>query len=174
MTIIRKNDHLFLDRYKGILEGCPGYKFRQDGIFVSLDEASRLVLAVRKKPYECTDREEFDALKSAVIKLEATVAEAMMEKREKAPEKTPEVNPARFDELMRRVVGIIVDQLELVDASGVHEDSELEGDLGADELDRTEIVLAIEEQFGVAISDEEAETLTTPRKIVEFLISEGF
>lgn len=90
MTIIRKNDSLWLDRYKDMLEGCPWYKFRQDGIFIPLDEASRLDLAFRKKPLECADKEEFDALRSAVIKLEATVAEAMREKQEKAPEKTPE------------------------------------------------------------------------------------
>ena len=39
--------------------------------------------------------------------------------------------------------------------------------------DRTEIVICVEEQFGVAISEDEAETLTTPRKIVEFLMSKG-
>ena len=89
MTIIRKNDRLFLGRYIDILEGCPDYKFRQDGIFIPLDVASRLDLAFRKKPYECTDEEELNALKSAVIKLEATVAEAMREKQKKAPEKTP-------------------------------------------------------------------------------------
>lgn len=84
-----------------------------------------------------------------------------------------DVKSAKCDELMRRVVGIIVDQLGLVDGSRVHEDSELGNDLGADELDRTEIVILVEEQFGVAIPEDEAETLTTPRKIVEFLISKG-
>ena len=76
----------------------------------------------------------------------------------------------KYDELMRRVVGMIVDQIGLVDGSRVHEDSELGYDLGADELDRIEIVISVEEQFGVTISEEEAETLTTPRKIVEFLM----
>lgn len=77
MKIIRKNDHLFLDRYKDILDGCPEYKFRQDGIFIPLDEAAYLDMGLRKCPYECTSKDEFDAIKSAVMKLKATIAEAI-------------------------------------------------------------------------------------------------
>jgi hypothetical protein len=81
MKIIRGDDCLFLDRYKDILDGCPEYKFRQDGIFIPLGEAAYLEIGLRKRPYECTSMDEFNSVKSAVIKLKATVAKAMREKR---------------------------------------------------------------------------------------------
>ena len=51
---------------------------------------------------------------------------------------------------------IIVEQLS-VDASMVTEDTNLMKDLEADSLDAVEIIMAIEEQFGIEIPDNEAE-----------------
>ncbi|OCR21746.1 acyl carrier protein [Pseudomonas syringae] len=44
-------------------------------------------------------------------------------------------------------------------------------DLGADSLDTVELVMAIEEEFGVEIPDTEAESLTTVGKVVDFILS---
>lgn len=42
-------------------------------------------------------------------------------------------------------------------------------DLGADSLDAVELIMALEDNYGVAISDEDAAQLTTVGKIVEYL-----
>jgi acyl carrier protein len=42
-------------------------------------------------------------------------------------------------------------------------------DLGADSLDTVELIMALEEQFGVEVPDEEAEKLTTVGKAVEYI-----
>ncbi|MBW2333243.1 MAG: acyl carrier protein [Deltaproteobacteria bacterium] len=42
-------------------------------------------------------------------------------------------------------------------------------DLGADSLDQVELIMAMEEDFGVSISDEEAEKITTVRDAIEYI-----
>lgn len=42
-------------------------------------------------------------------------------------------------------------------------------DLGADSLDTVELIMALEEQFGVEVPDEEAEKLTTVGKAIEYI-----
>jgi len=42
-------------------------------------------------------------------------------------------------------------------------------DLGADSLDTVELVMAFEEEFGMEISDEDAEKLTTVQAVVDYL-----
>ncbi|HBE74025.1 MAG TPA: acyl carrier protein [candidate division Zixibacteria bacterium] len=55
---------------------------------------------------------------------------------------------------------IIIDRLG-VDASQVTPEASFIEDLGADSLDTVELVMALEEKFGMEISDEDAEKLTT-------------
>jgi acyl carrier protein len=67
-----------------------------------------------------------------------------------------------------RVKKIIVDQLgveeELVTAEASFVD-----DLGADSLDTVELVMALEEEFGIEIPDEDAEKITRVREAVEYI-----
>nr|KXH70653.1 MAG: acyl carrier protein [Candidatus Thorarchaeota archaeon SMTZ1-83] len=42
-------------------------------------------------------------------------------------------------------------------------------DLGADSLDTVELIMALEEKFGVEVPDEDAETLTTVGKAIEYI-----
>ena len=63
---------------------------------------------------------------------------------------------------------IIVEQLS-VDASMVTEETNLMKDLEADSLDAVEIIMAIEEQFGIEIPDDEAEKFQTVEDLVEYV-----
>ena len=59
-------------------------------------------------------------------------------------------------------------QFEL-DPEKISPETNLIDDLGADSLDVVELIMNIEDEFGVSISDEEAANLVTVQKIVEFL-----
>lgn len=72
------------------------------------------------------------------------------------------------EELFDKVKTVIVDQLG-VDEDEVVEDAAFVDDLGADSLDIVELVMALEEEFGVSIPDEQAEKIKTVGDAVEFI-----
>ncbi len=67
-----------------------------------------------------------------------------------------------------RVKSIIVEQLG-VDADEVAADASFVEDLGADSLDQVELIMAFEEEFGVEISDDEAEKIRKVKDAVDFI-----
>jgi acyl carrier protein len=67
-----------------------------------------------------------------------------------------------------RVKKIVVEQLG-VDAEKVIPTASFIDDLGADSLDTVELVMAFEEEFGVEIPDDAAETILTVGDAVKFL-----
>ena len=69
------------------------------------------------------------------------------------------------DERLRK---IIADQLG-VDEDKVTADAHFIEDLNADSLDLVELIMAIEEEFGIEISDEDANQLTTVGAAQEFV-----
>ncbi|MFR5859796.1 MAG: acyl carrier protein [Clostridia bacterium] len=69
-----------------------------------------------------------------------------------------------FDEIK----DIIIDQLQ-VDESEVTMDTNLMKDLSADSLDAVEIIMAIEEEYGIEIPDEDAETFQTVGDLVKYV-----
>ncbi|NDY55719.1 acyl carrier protein [Desulfovibrio sulfodismutans] len=67
-----------------------------------------------------------------------------------------------------KVKEIIVDQLG-VDEKEVVSDAKFVEDLGADSLDLTELIMAMEEEFGVEISDEDAQQILMVKDAVHFI-----
>jgi acyl carrier protein len=72
------------------------------------------------------------------------------------------------DEIFDKVKDVIVDQLNVEEAD-VTEEASFIDDLGADSLDIVELVMALEEQFGVSIPDEEAESIKTVGDAVSYI-----
>jgi acyl carrier protein len=67
-----------------------------------------------------------------------------------------------------RVKEIIVEQLG-VDAAQVTERAKFIDDLGADSLDTVELVMALEEEFGLEIPDEDAEKITAVGDAIDYI-----
>jgi acyl carrier protein len=67
-----------------------------------------------------------------------------------------------------KVKQIIVDQLG-VEPSEVTPTASFVDDLGADSLDRVELIMALEETFGVEIPDAEAEKISTVQDAVDYI-----
>ena len=67
-----------------------------------------------------------------------------------------------------RVKKIIVDQLG-VEEETVTPEASFVDDLGADSLDTVELVMALEEEFGVEIPDEDAEKITRVKESIEYI-----
>ena len=73
-----------------------------------------------------------------------------------------------MSDIADRVKKIVVEHLG-VDAEKVVEGASFIDDLGADSLDTVELVMAFEEEFGVEIPDDAAETILTVGDAVKFL-----
>ena len=67
-----------------------------------------------------------------------------------------------------KVKDIIVEQLG-VNADQVKPEAKMIEDLGADSLDAVELVMAIEEEFGIEVPDEEAEKLISVGNITSYV-----
>ena len=67
-----------------------------------------------------------------------------------------------------RVKKIIIEQLGVKDEE-VTSTASFVDDLGADSLDTVELVMALEEEFGVEIQDDEAEKITTVQQAIDYV-----
>lgn len=67
-----------------------------------------------------------------------------------------------------RVKQIVAEQLG-VDEEQVTDNAAFMDDLGADSLDTVELVMALEEEFDVEISDEDAEKIQTVKNAIEYI-----
>ena len=67
-----------------------------------------------------------------------------------------------------QVKKVVVDQLG-VNESEVTKQASFVDDLGADSLDTVELVMALEEEFGIEIPDEDAEKITTVGDAVKYI-----
>jgi acyl carrier protein len=69
-----------------------------------------------------------------------------------------------------KVKEIIVDQLG-VSAEEVKPEASFVDDLGADSLDLTELIMAMEEEFGIEIDDEDAQKLLKVKDAISYIQS---
>ncbi|MCU4180268.1 acyl carrier protein [Bosea sp. BH3] len=77
-----------------------------------------------------------------------------------------------MSDVAERVKKIVVEHLG-VEPEKVVEGANFIEDLGADSLDTVELVMAFEEEFGVEIPDDAAETIVTVGDAVKFLSSKS-
>jgi acyl carrier protein len=74
--------------------------------------------------------------------------------------------------LEEKVIDIIMEQLGVTKEECVPEASFVD-DLGADSLDIVELIMEMEENFGIQIADEELEKIRTIQDVIDFLKSKG-
>ena len=74
--------------------------------------------------------------------------------------------------LEERVIEIIMEQLDVTREECVPEAAFI-GDLGADSLDLVELIMEMEENFGLQIADEDLEKIRTVQDVIDYLRSKG-
>ncbi len=73
-----------------------------------------------------------------------------------------------MSDVSEKVRTIICDQL-MVDQEEITDESSFVEDLGADSLDTVELIMEFEDEFGIEISDEQAEKISTVGEAVAYL-----
>lgn len=72
------------------------------------------------------------------------------------------------EEILVKLKPIVAEQLG-VDEADVTSDASFTDDLNADSLDLVEMIMSLEEQFNIKISDEDAEKITTVNEAVDYI-----
>jgi acyl carrier protein len=72
-----------------------------------------------------------------------------------------------MNETGSKIISIIAEKLH-VDAANINPQSTLQ-DLGADSLDMVDIIMKIEEEFGIEINDEDAENLHNVQDVISYV-----
>jgi acyl carrier protein len=73
-----------------------------------------------------------------------------------------------MSDLVERIKKIICEQLDVAEEDVVPSASFVD-DLGADSLDQVELIMAMEEEFNVSITDEDAEKIATVQNAIDYV-----
>lgn len=68
-----------------------------------------------------------------------------------------------------RVIKVVRDQLDVKADVPITDESSFLDDLDADSLDTVELIMALEEEFGIVIPDEEAEKIGTVGAVIKYI-----
>ena len=74
-----------------------------------------------------------------------------------------------MEEIFERVKEVIGEQLGIEDIETITMETTFIEDLGADSLDMVEMLMNLEDEFGVSIPDEEAGNIKTVKNLVDFV-----
>ena len=72
------------------------------------------------------------------------------------------------EEIFDKLQELVVDQLG-VEEDEVTMEATMQDDLGADSLDLVDLVMSVEEEFGVKVADEDLENIKTVGDIVNYI-----
>ena len=77
-----------------------------------------------------------------------------------------------MEQMFEKVQAILAKQLRL-DAAKITLESQIKKDLGADSLDILQLLMRLEDQYGIVIPDKALATFTTVADVVNYLEQEG-